>query len=447
MFLFLKSNIQFLILLILWLITGMYLPAFSIVLIPLSLLLLFYKQMHQELILGFFFILTLSDSRYYALSFAADVKNIYIVLLAVFFILDYKRIKHKISFVLYIVPFILIAIFCIQYSPQVNIAIQKTLSYFLLFLILPNYISLIIEKHGIVFFRNIIWFVVTLLCYGLLLNFFDPYITNLVGRYRGILGNPNGLGIYLVLFTILFYVINTLYENTFSKQERIFIYIVCFLNLYMCGSRSSLIATLLFLLLSNFYSIDRFLGFVIFAVLLFSYQFISANIDGIIIALGLEQYFRLESLEQGSGRLVAWEFAWNNIQKNFFIGKGFNYTEYLFKLNYLYLSKLNHQGAAHNAYLTIWLDTGLVGLLAFMSGFIGLFFKISKVSPLVFPLLYAVFFSNQFESWLTASLNPFTIQLLIILSIIYYKGFYSEDEISLNSSVDNENENDIIPIY
>ncbi|MBK6833911.1 MAG: hypothetical protein IPG89_06400 [Bacteroidetes bacterium] len=47
------------------------------------------------------------------------------------------------------------------------------------------------------------------------------------------------------------------------------------------------------------------------------------------------------------------------------------------------------------------------------------YFSISKFSISVFPLLYGVLFSNQFESWLTASLNPFTIFLLLSLSLIF----------------------------
>ena len=421
-----------------WLLIGMYLPiTVALVLIPLSLVVLFLKGMHKELLLGFLFVLTLSDSRMYYLSFTSDLKNIYIILLAVFFLLEYKKIVFKIPFIVYIVPFLIIALLCLQYSPIVDVALQKTVSYALLFLVVPNLISYIVQKDGAPFFKDLIFFILLLLTYGLVLNQINPYVTNLVGRYRGVLGNPNGLGIYVVLFTIMFHTINTFYTNLFTKREKILVYAICFLNLYMCGSRSSLLATLLFLVLSNFYAIDKFLGFIIFIVLVFSYQLISSNIDSLIIALGWENYFRLESLEKGSGRLVAWTFAWLNIQKNFFLGKGFSYTEYLYKVNYLYLSKLNHQGAAHNAYLTLWLDTGLVGLGAFITGFLSIFYKLRKISPIIFPILYAILFSNQFESWLTASLNPFTIQLLIILSIIYYKGFNIDDEPELDQSVIN----------
>lgn len=406
----------------------MYIPAVALVIIPLTVILLFTKGMHKELILGFFFILTLSDSRVDSLAFAATSKNAYIVLLALFFLKEYKKIDFKIPFVRYLIPFLAVAFLCALYSPIVNTSIQKTLSYSLIFLILPNYMSLIVEKSGVQFYKDIVWFVFTLLIFGLVLNFINSDITNLIGRYRGVLGNPNGLGIYVFIFTVMFYVINTLHEGLFSKEESRIIYIVCFLNLYMCGSRNSIVATLLFLFLTVVYKRDRFLGFIMFLIILFTYQLVSENIDNIILSLGLEKFFRIESLEDGSGRLVAWVFAWEHIQENYFFGLGFNYTEYLYKLNYTYLSKLNHQGAAHNAYLTFWLDTGLIGLSTFLFGFIAIFYKLRKITPIVFPILFSVLFSNQFESWLTASLNPFTIQLIIILSIIYYRGFRQDSD-------------------
>lgn len=74
---------------------------------------------------------------------------------------------------------------------------------------------------------------------------------------------------------------------------------------------------------------------------------------------------------------------------------------------------------AHNSYLTFWLDTGLVGLISFMIGLMFTFIKAAQKSTLAIPILYSILFSNYYESWLTASLNPFTIQLLFILTIIY----------------------------
>ena len=161
------------------------------------------------------------------------------------------------------------------------------------------------------------------------------------------------------------------------------------------------------------------LGFIIFILTIFVYQIVSENLIDIIVSLGLGDELRVDTLESGSGRIIAWKFAWQHIQDSFYFGNGFSYTEYLFRQNYEYLSKLGHQGAAHNAYLTIWLDTGLMGLIAFFIGLIITFYKASKYSKLAIPILYSILFSNYYESWITASLNPFTIQLLFTLTIIF----------------------------
>jgi O-antigen ligase len=82
------------------------------------------------------------------------------------------------------------------------------------------------------------------------------------------------------------------------------------------------------------------------------------------------------------------------------------------------LNDLGHQGNVHNSYLTLWLNTGIIGLFLFARGFLLSFIKASKNTRIAFPVMFTVLFSANFESWMTASLNPITIQLLIILTIL-----------------------------
>jgi len=81
------------------------------------------------------------------------------------------------------------------------------------------------------------------------------------------------------------------------------------------------------------------------------------------------------------------------------------------------LADMGHQGHAHNSYLTFWYDVGLVGLLAFLTGLLRSFF-ISRKDPVIFPVIIGVLISNNFESWLTASLNPYTIVLYMIITVL-----------------------------
>ena len=424
---------QFILIGIIWLIVGIFLGPTIYVLLPAMLLLMFHKEMHLEILLGFFLILTLSDSRSHALHFAASAKNIYIVLLFLFSLKIKNIFQLPIKIYLYFIPFFAIAFLCLLYSPVSLLSLQKTLSYIFLIVSVPIYFQYVYKQYSTSLFKGIIFFGCIIFLLGLLLWISGSTMVYFDGRYRGLLGNPNGLGIFVLLFTILFIFIEDKFEDLFSRNEKLIVYSLIAFSLLKSGSRTSLFALMIFLFFRKFYKMSPWLGFIIFLISLLLYQFISDNLVEIITSLGLENELRIDTIKNGSGRLVAWNFAWQEIQKNFFIGKGFSYTEYIFKQNASYLSVLGHQGHTHNSYLTFWLDTGLVGLVLFLSGLLTLFIKAAKNSLLAVPLLYAILFSNNFESWLTASLNPFTIQLLFILCVVFLEK--KSEETNLTSSV------------
>jgi len=420
--LYLRENIQFIFICLIWVFVGFFFGPVNLVLVPLSILLLYHKNFEVELLVGFILVLTLSDSRSPGMLWAGQVKNIYILILSLIMFKKYSELKIKINLHLFIAPFICVAIFCLVFSPIISVAFQKTLSYFLLIFIVPNYFSYLFDKYGENALKQIVYAILLVLIIGLIVNFVFPDFTNLIGRYRGLLGNPNGLGIYCFLFICFFTIVIEFYPDLFSKNEVVLIYLIGFASLFMCGARSSLIGVVIFLSFRYFNKLSPILSFMILILVIALYEYISSNIENIVFALGVEKYFRVETLKDGSGRLVAWQFAWENINKNVFLGKGFSYTEKIYKDNYQYLSMLGHQGAAHNAYLTFWLDTGLIGLVSFIVGLFSFIIHISMVSRSLFPLFFAALFSNQFESWLTASLNPFTILFLLSLSLIFIEG-------------------------
>jgi O-antigen ligase len=415
------DNTQLIVLGIIWLVFGIFTGPLIYLVVPFTLFLLYNRGMHLEIFVGFFFILTLSDSRLHSLAFAAQIKNIYILVVFLITLKEMGALENRILFFKYFIPFFLMAFTCMFFNPSIATSFQKTLSYCLLFFSIPNYLFIVYKRYGVSFFKSIVFLVVVILALGLLINFISPKVTNLVGRYRGLLGNPNGLGLYTFLFILFFATLNDIRQDLFTRNEKVIIYGIAFLSLLKCGSRTSLVTTLLFFFFNRFYKISPWLGFVAFVVSIYLYQLISNNLADIITYLGLQDQFRIDTLENGSGRTIAWDFAWDQIQNDFFIGRGFSYTEYIFRINYEYLSMLGHQGAAHNSYLTFWLDTGLIGLVLYLFALITTFIKASFKSKFAFPVLYAVLFSNNYESWLTASLNPFTIQLLFILTLMFIK--------------------------
>jgi O-antigen ligase len=418
---YIHSNYQFLILCLLWITVGITAGSIpAIVFILLSVLGLKYKVLYEELFLGFALILVLSDSRYHGLAFAANVKTIYIALLSLFIFFDRKNFGAVNKLIYLFVPFLILALFLIVKSEDWQTCFQKTLSYILLFFIVPSYVVKVYQLRGTRFFRDIVFLFSLILLAGIIFKLIGSNIAYLADRYRGILGNPNGLGLFCTLYFLLLFVIQEYYPVLFSKWEKIYLYGLIIFSVILSGSRNTIMSIIAFLIFMRLYKYSPFVGFFVLIILSLVYQVLFENFGLIAASLGLGEYFRVDTLKNGSGRDVAWNFAWTHIQDNFYLGKGFAYDEFLMH-NVQTQQKLNdlgHQGNVHNSYLTLWLNTGIIGLFLFARGFLLSFIKASKNSRIAFPVMFTVLFSANFESWMTASLNPITIQLLIILTIL-----------------------------
>ena len=81
------------------------------------------------------------------------------------------------------------------------------------------------------------------------------------------------------------------------------------------------------------------------------------------------------------------------------------------------LSLLGHQGGVHNSYLTLWFNAGIIGIIIFFRSFFLLFFKANRFVPVSFAIMFSVMFSVMYESWLMGSLNPYTIVLVMAMTI------------------------------
>ncbi len=418
-----KENLQFYIILTIWLFAGIYGGVAVFGVIPVMLILMRNKGMYEEIFIGYLFVLILSDSLDDRLLFAKNLKNIYIVFLSILFFFDNNEFQpinklYKVFF-----PFFLFSVFTMCFSigdPFFFTSLQKTISYFLTFLVVPNFIVKLFRDYGVEFLKRFILFCFTALVIGIILKYIAHDIAYIEsGRYRGVMGNPNGLGIVAFLIFIFVFVVNTYYPQLFSRSEKIVFYLVVLLSIYMTNSRNAVLAVLIFYLFQRFYNNSPLLGFVLFLITVFLVEVIGSNISSIIQSLGLGEYFRVNTLEDGSGRYIAWTFAWNHIQENFFIGKGFGYNEFYMRQHYGELSKLGHQGGIHNSFLTFWMDQGLMGLLIYLNSFILMFFRASKNTKFAFPIMFAISFTAIFESWLVGSLSAFAFLGVSIYTIVY----------------------------
>jgi O-antigen ligase len=433
---YIKANQQFLFLLMTWVLSAIFFGQLASVIVLLCIFIFIRKDWMEEFFIGFLIILIMSDSLLEPIAFAKSFKNIYILILAFYFFLNAQTFPYQVRTYVYFLPFLFFALVGIFYSPVPETSIQKWLSYALLFVVVPNYVVKGYSMSGTLFLKNLIYTIFLVCLVGFSFNFINPEISISHGeRFRGVFGNPNGLGIFLIIFTLLFSVINSLYPNLFSKKERLLIIFAILFFVIITGSRNALLAILLFYLFSYLFRISVLLGFLGFLIAVFLTEYITTNFISIISNLGLAAEFRVETLQEGSGRLLAWDFAWLEIKRSFFIGRGLGYDEYYMRKNFETLSQLGHEGGVHNTYLILWLNSGLMGLLSFFVSYITLFVKASFKNKLAFPVMITVLFSIIFEPWLAASLNPYTILFLVVLTLLTEDVFLNNE---INKTIAND---------
>jgi O-antigen ligase len=414
---FLRRNAWLLAIFVLWYAVGSRSVAAFYALGSLTVLLWWRRKMYFEILLGFFFILILSDNLRYTTDFAKVFKNIYMLLLPAIVLLSRKDFQPFNRLYLHFFPFVLIALVGLAFSPIPFTGIQKTVSYGLLFFAVPQFLTLAFRNRGPLVIKDLIFLGVFMIGIGLVMVVVDPNIAlSHGGRLRGVFGNPNGLGIFSILLLVLVVLGREYFKDFFSKNELRWMAGAIALAVLLSGSRTSIMAAFLFLLFVRFFRTSPFLGFIIFFAFGIGVEVVSSNIVSIVQGLGLSDFLRIDTLEEGSGRYVAWSFAWENIQDHFWFGRGFAFDEWLMGENQDFLNALGHQGGVHNTYLIIWLNTGLVGLLIFLRAFFLGFMQAGKYTAIAYPAMFLVLFSIALEPWLAASLNPFTI--LLISSIV-----------------------------
>lgn len=422
-----RAHTQLILLILLWFVVTRYGGPLIYGLLPISVFALRGRDQYPDILFGFLMILVLSDMdpMFVDMRKIKSAKYAMMVAISLVILLDRKHITPLAGVFTVFAPFFIYAFLPIANGNDPITGVSKTISYGLLYLVIPNYVLHNFRLYGWDFIRNLIFFILLILLASYAIYFISPRWVSIAGRYRAFFGNPNGLGIFCFLVFMLITVVLHLNKEVFSFREKVFVYGVVVFFLVQCGSRTSITSTLMFLVFSRFFGFSPFIGFVTFIVFLFIAELVSNNLAAIVIGLGLQEYFRVETLDDGSGRYFAWSFAWQKINEDgyFLFGGGFGNDEWVMRHNYPYLRSQGHHGGVHNSYLTMWFNTGIIGVLIYFRSFFLIFFKANKRVPIAFAIMFATMFSILYESWLTGSLNPFTILLVTMLTLI------TEDEI------------------
>lgn len=373
---------------------------------------------HDSLIVLFMMIVVLGDSRQGWLLFSKPLR---VEMLVVFTLYTfYELSKRKYSLNALFAPFFLflfISIIALAFNPKLDLAINKTLSFGMLYFFALHYMFDKLRKYGSSLIDDAMYLSHFILALGLILLPVYPDLVSYGGiRYNGLLGNPNGMGMYVTLtLPITVYVFSK--RPNISKRYRTFAFAVIFLSLFLCSSRNAIFSVTIFMTLYYGLSGNLFRRLLVFGVLFPAMGIIIFNIDleSLVISLGLGKYFRVQEFSSGSGRIFAWRHAIEIIKEHPIIGCGFACEEYLFiyrTSRELWIT--GHQGGVHNSYLAFIINTGIVGLSIYMGFLVNIFRKITQIKFLLAYLTSAAFLA-MFESWLFSSLSAFHILFLVLI--------------------------------
>ena len=419
---FILKNKEILVIFLIWFVAGSFNAFFGISVVVVSLFLFYKKLRIEDVLLSLFFLIILSDS--YLLSFAKQSKPLGVLLLT-FFVFRKAKELPKVKFIIPFLPFFIYTLFLLFLSPKVSVAAQKNIAYILIYLSVPIVLIYQVNKQGKNAILNFTRIAMIILAVGLAMKYLNPYQAHSHGgRLKGTFGNPNGLGMFCFFSYALFVICKDYLKCNVSRIENIAFHALILLSLVWSGSRGSLFGLLIFLIAKPITKVSPFLPFIIFPIPILFFDEITVFAVEMIQDLGLQKVLRVSSIEElktGSGRAVAREFAWKEIQNAFYFGRGWRYDEiWIYGPIQQTLNLLNHQGGVHNSYLILWLNTGLVGIILFFSALIYTVAQAAKKSNLAIPIFFGAMFIANFEPWLVGSLNPYTIQFVMCLTIFIY---------------------------
>ncbi len=368
-------------------------------------------------------LLPLADSTFAFAHTAYNTRPVILILLGLLILPNILQ-KPDWSFKYFIPYFIVVAYYSFELSGITEIF--KPISYFLVILITPIVVKKIVEYDRDTFLRVLV-LLYTLVYIFSFLNLGENKALQEYGRFSGIFNNPNALGIFSFLFFMLLTIIFKYHPSLFTKTERYFVTGIIVIGVVYSRSRSGMFAILLFWLSLIVYERHQIRGLLILFAAAFLINY-TLSFENIIRKMGLADFFRLESLDTGSGRKIAFMHAWDRIKEQPISGYGIGSTDRYFAENQAKLAKEGHIGGVHNSFLWVWLDMGLFGLLFFIYGWFKWFKNTFDYTSLVLPIGLAVLFSANIEGWLVGSLNHVTIQLIIILSLLSSPIFWKSDE-------------------
>jgi O-antigen ligase len=239
------------------------------------------------------------------------------------------------------------------------------------------------------------------------------------GRFRGIMANPNAIGMMGILFL-------PLVVSRFMRRKRTVDLALLALiagSVVLSGSRNGVLAASISVLYLLFRSRAWKAGLAIAAVTAILYLTMTSYVsfNDVAVTPGIARLAPDESLRTGGGRVEAWQVAIPLIQQQLAFGHGFGTEELIFRGMSFHL----HVGAyVHNSYLGIAYQLGLVGAALLFLPLYGFFIRrqfAKENSIRMFgyeAMLLGGLAASFLESWIYSVGNAFAFPFWICVMLL-----------------------------
>lgn len=252
---------------------------------------------------------------------------------------------------------LLIIIFFLSslYSINILYSIERAISFLLIILMFYLYFTFLSHDYEL---ENAIWYLGILFIGYEILNIL--FISSSTGRATGITGNSNSLGLWSnIAFVFAFYYI----KDTKSKWKKIFLALVMVGSVYaaiVAGSRTYTICLLLNFAIVYFNIFKGNVKYMVLTITVFLGIFFWNQILSFINELpGIQRFYEL-----GTSREDIWAAGLSLFRRRPLVGWGYGVNQQLNTIKYLgYIKGYGDYGFAfHNSYLSVLIETGIVGL-------------------------------------------------------------------------------------
>lgn len=352
------------------------------------------------------------------------------VVLPLFIILGYMKIKKVYADTATIVLFVLAVFPSIVFSPYFSNSVLKTATVLLMFFATSMFFYSRKEKG-----LQSLYYALLILSYiAVTLNFYRYLIgEGLSGEsFRGFFGNRNGLGAVLVMCLVIF-LAEAWRIKGFKRIIPFAFFVLTVFLIMQTQSRGAFYGMIIGIIVFLFLAAKNKLTFFIVSVLSIG-----------LIALFWSQISSLSSLnrilEEGTSRNELWDYAEKVIKENFFVGVGFLSSEFT---NH---AEGNEGMNYHNSYIGFMVDVGLIGVVFLIAMFGFLLYRIlKKIKKLdendrlfylgMVALCVAFFGLSYGEGYLLAAGSPFSFVFWCCMFCMLHYNTERDSELAM---LDNE---------